>query len=370
MVVFTCNNCGETLQKPKVAKHYEFQCRSAPFLTCVDCFKDFRGEEYVVHTKCKSEAERYGGKDYVPKANANKGEKKQKQWIDIVNNLLNSGTNFSIAERNFLNILSKYDNIPRKKIKFLNFVKNAIGNKVNGQVVNTVWDKMETAFKNSMPSTNTQDEKQQENGKGNEKVNNADNVNTHQENNVIENQNNENISRENRNEDHLNKSKVNDTENGCNDAINKIKKKKSKKRTVSETVQEQVEEPVIKKRRSSVEVTQDGVKATQDQISKKKNKNVTNVPVKKNENTSFSETSVNQCDNTREKSTFNWKHTILDIVKSKGEISLKKLQKKAISQYMNSCSNTILQEKASSKFNKKLKKISEITISDERVTLA
>ncbi|KOX81348.1 Cell growth-regulating nucleolar protein [Melipona quadrifasciata] len=327
MVVFTCNNCGETLQKPKVAKHYEFQCRSAPFLTCVDCFKDFRGEEYVVHTKCKSEAERYGGKDYVPKANANKGEKKQKVWIDVVNNLLNSGTNLSIAERNFLNILSKYDNIPRKKIKFLNFVKNAVGNKVNGQVINNVWDKMETAFKNNVQNTNTQNEKQQENGKGNEKLNNADNVNTHQENNVVENQNNENIYRENRNEDRLNKSNVN-------------------------------------------EATQDGIEATQDQILKKKNKDVTNVLMKKNENTSFSETSVNQCDNITKKSTFSWKRTILDIVKSKGEISLKKLQKKVISQYMNSCSNTVLQEKASSKFNKKLKKISEITISDEKVTLA
>lgn len=189
-------------------------------------------------------------------------------------------------------------------------------------------------------------------------------MNTYQENNIVENQNNENICIENKNEDHLNKSKVNGTENGCNDAVNNIKKKKSKKRTVSETVQEQEKEPVVKKKsRSSVETTQ-------DQISKKKNKDVTNVPAKKNENTSFSETLVNQCDNITEKSTFSWKHTILDIVKSKGEISLKKLQKKVISQYMNSCSNTVLQEKASSKFNKKLKKISEIAISDEKVTLA
>ncbi|KAG7211384.1 hypothetical protein KM043_010673 [Ampulex compressa] len=72
MVVFTCNNCGETLQKPRVAKHYQFQCRTAAFLTCVDCFKDFRGDEYVGHTKCITEAERYGGKDYVPKAGTNK----------------------------------------------------------------------------------------------------------------------------------------------------------------------------------------------------------------------------------------------------------------------------------------------------------
>lgn len=125
-----------------------------------------RGEEYVVHTKCKSEAERYGGKDYVPKAGANKGERKQQAWINVVNSLLDSETNLSTAERNFLNILSKYENIPRKKNKFLNFIKSAMGNRVNQSVVNSVWNKMETAFKNSTQSTNTQNEKQQqENGK-------------------------------------------------------------------------------------------------------------------------------------------------------------------------------------------------------------
>lgn len=118
----------------------------------------------MTHTKCITEAERYGGKDYVPKANANKGEKKQQAWIDVVNNLLNSETNLSTAERNFLNVLSKYDNIPRKKFKFLNFVKSAANNKVNQQVLNTVWDKMEMAYKNSIKNINTQDEKQ-ENGK-------------------------------------------------------------------------------------------------------------------------------------------------------------------------------------------------------------
>ncbi|XP_071877564.1 uncharacterized protein [Bombus fervidus] len=365
MVVFTCNNCGETLQKPKVAKHYEFQCRSAPFLTCVDCFKDFRGEEYVVHTKCKSEAERYGGKDYVPKAGANKGERKQQAWINVVNSLLDSETNLSTAERNFLNTLSKYENIPRKKNKFLNFIKNAVGHRANQSVVNSVWDKMETAFKNSTQSTNTQNEKQQqENGKTSEKVNNGEDANTQQENNIVENQNNENLDRENQNEDHLNKNKVNGMGNADADTVNNVKKKKSKKRTVSEIV-EQADEPIVKKK------SKHAVEAIEEPVSKKKNEDIVmDVPTKKSEDTLLSETSINHCDDTVEKSTFNWRDTILDIVKSKGEISLKKLQKKVLSRYMNSCSNNILEEKASNKFNKKLKKISEITISDEKVTLA
>ncbi|OAD62070.1 Cell growth-regulating nucleolar protein [Eufriesea mexicana] len=290
MVVFTCNNCGETLQKSKVAKHYEFQCHTAPFLSCVDCFKDFR------------EAERYGGKDYVPKPGANKGEKKQQEWITIVNSILNSEANLSKAEHSFLNILSKYENIPRKKAKFLNFVKSAMGQRTNPAIIDSVWNKMETAYKK------------------NENIDDAKNINVLQENNVVENQNNENIYRENQHEDQPNTSKVN-----------------------------------------------------KNSVSKKKNKDVLKekiVPMKKSEDTLLSESSINQYNGTVEKLTFNWRDTILDIVKNKREISLKKLQKKVISRYVNSCSNTILEEKASSKFNKKLKKMSEIIISDEKVTLA
>lgn len=106
-----------------------------------------RDEEYLVHTKCLTEAERYGGKNYVAKPNANKGERKQQEWLCVVNSLLNGTIDLSSAERNFLNILSKYENIPRKKTKFLNFIRNAMGNRVNMTIVESIWDKMETAYK-------------------------------------------------------------------------------------------------------------------------------------------------------------------------------------------------------------------------------
>lgn len=364
MVVFTCNNCGETLQKPKVAKHYEFQCRTAPFVTCVDCFKDFRGEEYVAHTKCITEAERYGGKGYVPKAGANKGERKQQEWINVVNNILNSETDLPKAERSFLNILSKHENIPRKKAKFLNFVKSAMGNKTNPGVVESVWSKMETAYKNNTQNGNTQ----KENGKINEKIDDGKDVNAHQETNIIENQNNENIDRENQNDQQNKSNELNSTENGVgNDVVNKVKKKKSKKRMLAETVQEQAEEPVVKKKSKPVG------EVTEKSVTKKKNKHAAaeeSIPINESENTLVSEPSVNECNVGIEKSSFDWQDTVLDIVKNKGEISLKKLQKKVISRYMNSCSNTVSHEKASSKFNKKLKKISGIVVSDEKVRLA
>ncbi|XP_076287385.1 uncharacterized protein LOC143212433 [Lasioglossum baleicum] len=350
MVVFTCNHCGETLQKPKVAKHYEFQCRTAPFLTCIDCLKDFRGEEYVAHTKCITEAERYGGKDYVPKAGANKGERKQQEWLNIVNGILNNSKNLSNTERNFLNTLSKYDNIPRKKAKFLNFVKNAVGNKVNLAVIDSVWDKLETAHKNNVQTiTQIMQKQKQQNDKGDHKANDKSNVSEHQESNIIENQNNENIHKENQNEEEHEKSNNNDN--------NVSKKKKSKKRKADEAVEENTVEPVSKKKGKIIH-TEDQV---EDSVSKKRDRSIV-----------LSESSVNQngAGQTNEKSTFDWKGTILDIVRNKGEISLKKLQKKVISQYMKFCSNDVSNEKAKIRFNKKFKKVSGVLVSDEKVTLA
>lgn len=349
MVVFTCNHCGETLQKPKVAKHYEFQCRTAPFLTCVDCFKDFRGEEYVAHTKCITEAERYGGKDYVPKAGANKGERKQQEWINIVNSILNNSKNLSNSERNFLNTLSKYDNIPRKKAKFLNFVKNAIGNKVNSAVVDSVWDKLETAHKNNVQTiTQIMQKQEQQNDKGDSEVNDKSDVSEHQESNIIENQNNENIYKENQNEEEHEKS---------NNDANVSKKKKSKKRKADEAVEENTVESVSRKKGKVTHIENQ----VESSVSKKKNKSIV-----------LSESSVNQngAEQTNEKSTFDWKVTILDIVRKKGEISLKKLQKKVISQYMKFCSNEVSTEKATIRFNKKLRKVSGVLVSNQKVTLA
>lgn len=122
-----------------------------------------------MHTKCISEAERYGAKDYVPKPNANKGERKQQEWLNVVNDLLNGTVNLSSEERSFLNVLSKYENIPRKKAKFLNFVRNITGNRMNMIIVESVWDKMENAHKQSQQvatKTPEKDVQNQEQNKG------------------------------------------------------------------------------------------------------------------------------------------------------------------------------------------------------------
>ncbi|XP_017887667.1 cell growth-regulating nucleolar protein isoform X2 [Ceratina calcarata] len=343
MVVFTCNNCGESLRKQKVAQHYMMRCRRMPMnISCVDCFKDFLGNEYEKHTECITELERYGDKSAG--ITAPKYAKKQKEWLSVVENVLNSDKSLSKEELHFLNLLSKHKNIPRKKSKFENFVKCAMGSRrIKPDVINSVWDKL-SAYKSDVQNDNTQNEKQQENGQTDE-----NDVSMHQENSIVENQNNENIDREKQNGDH---ESTNGLQNGT--GSNDKSKKKLKKRTASEAGQEQTE-------------TRNN---TEEPITKKKKKHASTeetVSSEKNEDTLISETSINQDDANL---TFSWKDAILSTVKSKGEISLKKLQDKVISRYMNFSSNTVSREKAFSKFNKKLKKVSEVIVSDEKVRLA
>ncbi|XP_001603576.2 cell growth-regulating nucleolar protein [Nasonia vitripennis] len=311
MVVFTCNNCGDSLQKPKVAKHYQFACRNPVFVTCVDCFKDFRGDEYVAHTKCITENQRYGGKDYVQKPSANKGELKQQAWLNVVQNVLANSTNLTVPERNLLNSISRHENIPRKKAKFFNFIKSMSGNKANMTIVDSVWEKMEKAFKEVTAGNNA-------NTENNEKQN----VSTE------ENQNNSNIIRENDTVDDKNDTNEGENKDSCK------KKKKSKKRQHEDDKNENGE-PAAKKQ------------------------NDTNVTDAVEEETN-AENGVSK---------FSWKNTILEIVTTKGEVSLKKLRKKVVAQYLASFPNGTT-EKATSKFEKKLGKVSDIVINEDKVTLA
>lgn len=327
MVVFTCNNCGDSLQKPKVAKHYQFACRHNPVdLTCVDCHKDFRGDEYVKHTKCITEDERYGGKGFTLKASANKGERKQQEWINVVQNLLNTSTNLTGAERNILNTLSRHENIPRKKAKFLNFIRSVFGHRVNMPVIESLWTKMEDSFKGSVANN------QPQSTNGSSTQNGA--TDQSREDNAVENQNNENIIKENGDSTEQNENAENqNTANG----IEPVKKKKKSKKRSLETPDSQEEELTAKKR-------------------------LKNDP---QEETDVCESQVDKDD-----SKFLWKNNITEIVTAKGEISLKKLKKKVVDRYLNHCSNSIDSDKAMSKFDKKIKKVSGINIVDEKVTLS
>ncbi|XP_015600970.1 cell growth-regulating nucleolar protein [Cephus cinctus] len=341
MVYFTCNNCGESLKKPQVAKHYQFKCRNPASLTCVDCLKDFWADEYVAHTKCITENERYGGKDYVPKPGTNKGEKKQQDWINIVQNLLTTSNNLSKAERDMLNTMSKYENIPRKKAKFLNFIKNVFGNRTNMAVVESIWAKMEEAFKEAVGSTKNG---QKENNEG--KSDKAHTVDPG-ENNVAENQNNENLSREN------------------GDSTQEEKKKKKKRKN----------EPEYNNSTEVTSIQEDKTKTNSKKrkLSESENNEEDNFTAKRkngDSNKKLDSSILIEQNGVSDNIKFNWKGTILEIVSTKGEISLKKLKKKVVGLYIAQSSDTVTTEKAELKFNKKLNKLSQVVVSEEKVRLA
>ncbi|NXC20600.1 LYAR protein, partial [Corythaeola cristata] len=135
MVVFTCNACGESVKKAQVEKHVNI-CRNCQCLSCMDCGKDFWGDDYKEHVKCVSEDQKYGGKDF--EAKTNKGDAKQQEWIQKIHEVMKK-PNISPKVRNILEQMRAFDNIPRKKVKFQNWMKNSL-RITDSTLQEQVWD--------------------------------------------------------------------------------------------------------------------------------------------------------------------------------------------------------------------------------------
>jgi len=150
MVFFTCDACGSSLKKNQVEKHYNSQCRRCSVLTCMDCQKEFPGDSYKAHTSCISENEKYGGKGWQAKPNANKGLKKQNEWIESIQAAVEEKSNTIDKDvKSLLDGIMTFDNIPRKKPKFINFVKNVIGGgkRCSPATIEKTWNIFESALK-------------------------------------------------------------------------------------------------------------------------------------------------------------------------------------------------------------------------------
>uniref|UniRef100_A0A131Y9A4 Putative cell growth-regulating nucleolar protein n=1 Tax=Ixodes ricinus TaxID=34613 RepID=A0A131Y9A4_IXORI len=123
MVVFACNACGDALKKNQVEKHYLTKCRSCEVLTCLDCNKEFWGDDYKAHIKCITEQERYGGKGV--KSPVFKGEAKQEEWIEMIAGLI-TREDMSPRVRDIFKRMQSFNNIPRKAKPFKNFLKSSM----------------------------------------------------------------------------------------------------------------------------------------------------------------------------------------------------------------------------------------------------
>jgi len=123
-------------------------------LTCIDCLKDFHGDEYKSHTQCMSEAQRYskeGRSGWDPVAGQAKGEKKQQQWMDKLHELLQA-TDIDSSVRHIVDSILDHDNIPRKRPKFVNFVKNIMRNKARMSDIEKTWDLFSLALQPPAPA--------------------------------------------------------------------------------------------------------------------------------------------------------------------------------------------------------------------------
>ncbi|XP_067847521.1 cell growth-regulating nucleolar protein [Heptranchias perlo] len=359
MVFFICSGCGESVKKAQVEKHLNI-CRKCSCLSCIDCGKDFWGEDYVTHTKCISEDQKYGGKGY--EAKAKKGDMKQQEWIQKIHEVMNK-SNVSSGVREILEQMNSYDNIPRKKAKFQNWMKNSL-NIYNEALQGQVWEIFAAAISNDK-NNQQRNQKHSQNGKRP-----SESVEANQDQAAVaENEEKKRNKRERKAErqkkskkekKHLNsKEDENCLKHEPDSKTNQLeekKKKKLKKKHNKDGVH-MVEE---NGNQAKGYEQQDGENLHGNKKSKKRKheKSSEDEPNSKQKKVEIAETEEVEENDEAKQGKFNWKRTIKIVLQQspEQEISIKKLRKKVLSQYYadSGDNNYKSEEELLAAFNKKI----------------
>ncbi|XP_013815397.1 cell growth-regulating nucleolar protein [Apteryx mantelli] len=330
MVVFTCSACGESVKKAQVEKHVNI-CRSCHCLSCMDCGKDFWGDDYKDHVKCISEDQKYGGKDF--EAKTNKGDAKQQEWIQKIHEVMKK-PNISPKVRNILEQMRVFDNIPRKKVKFQNWMKNSL-RITDSTLQDQVWDIFSGATRNQKISSEKKQDKPQQKEEGQSAESGKKTIG--EENGItddkIERKKSKRERKEERQKNKKKEKKELKLENQLASSETKKNKKSKKGKESMENefdingngCQSEMEEETNVKKRKRKHAEEEPHITTK----RMKNEN-TSGDMGMEENTNASEESVGT-----EKGKFNWKGIIKAVLKQApdNEISIKKLRKKVIAQY-------------------------------------
>ncbi|XP_052771794.1 cell growth-regulating nucleolar protein-like [Mya arenaria] len=347
MVVFACNACGESLKKNQVEKHYYTKCRSCNVLSCLDCGKDFCGNEYEQHTKCVSEEEKYSGKNYVAKPNANKNEIKQQQWLQQVQLAIDKAK-ANPQLRELLVKLKDFPNIPRKQNKFINFLGNSVRCR-NPKTCSEAWKVlMENVERPAPPSSS-----QQGNGSADIKASEGNSENTtnnltqdssdqHAVSQVTETEAKKTSKREKK-EERRKKAHKNEKKDKQEEVAEEKKSRKKKRKRV-DSVDNDDAEASPEQDDSRLVAVEDGGAEEEEESSE---------PVKK-----------------KFKTKFNWAEIVQEVLESKGpEIKIKKLRKKVLAEYLSQGCTAKSEEKLWATFEKKLKRNHAVKIMGDRVKL-
>ncbi|CAL1528729.1 unnamed protein product [Lymnaea stagnalis] len=366
MVFFNCNACGEALKKNQVEKH-TLRCRQCAVLACVDCGKDFWGNDYQTHTKCMSENEKYCGKGYVPKVN--KGEVKQEQWIEKVQNAIEkSATNPRLKD--LLERLKDYPNIPRKKQKFENFLKNSL-RIMNHALISQVWETLMAAAGQNEESKQKQQDSSNKSENGvtlKTDSNSIENGVSNVEEEDCEN-NNHRLSKREKKEERRKNANKKEKKDKTKGTVQEVEKK-SKKRKLSITEEESRDENAGAKESLEPEVQQKRKKKKHNSELQEQNGVERNKPTEEaGDKSSDDEGDEEDQKPKKKKKRFNWEATVIAVLESKGEMSLKKLRKKVLSEFVAQDAANYSEENLKAKFDKKIKKLAKVKVFKDRVKL-
>lgn len=112
--------------------------------------------------QCITEAERYSAKGFVAKPEKNKGAQKQEIWTECIQELAER-PNFDRNTKNVLQRIATQSNVPRKKPKFINFLKSSMRySPVQAEKIWTIIEEgLEEFKKKSAPPAQQQAQQQQ-----------------------------------------------------------------------------------------------------------------------------------------------------------------------------------------------------------------
>ncbi|KAM4807634.1 cell growth-regulating nucleolar protein [Rhinophrynus dorsalis] len=369
MVFFTCNACGESLKKGQVEKH-KAKCRNCGCLSCIDCGKDFWGEDYKNHLKCISEDQKYGGKGF--EAKANKGDVKQQQWLQRIQEVMKKPS-ISSNIRNILNQISSYDNIPRKKAKFQNWMKNSL--KIHNQMLqDQVWEIFAEAT-----STGASNSEKQKPAETSVPENKPDVPEPAEETEKKK-------SKRERKEERQKKNKKEKKDLSVADQPENEGKKKGKKRKMEESEANEIEagDEVTEKKKKKKRDSEDENTANNGEVETNGKVDAHTAGKKRKHRNSEDESCVNEQEENGENSEdeeetkktakvkFNWKGTIKALLRQApdNELPIKKLRKKVLAQYYAvSSEQHRSEEELLSTFNKKVQNNPKFRVLKERVKL-
>ncbi|XP_076012928.1 cell growth-regulating nucleolar protein [Genypterus blacodes] len=354
MVFFTCNACGESLKKAQVDKHVAM-CRGCQVLSCIDCGKDFWGDDYKNHTRCISEDQKYGGKGY--EAKSNKGDVKQQQWIQRVQEAMDK-PGISAKLRDVLHQVSSYDNVPRKKAKFQNWMRNSM-KITNPGVHNEVWDIISASTDNG-----TEDSKKAEDTKLT--LTAEIKVDSQTQNGSTENTEAEEKKKKKK-EKKLKKLECKEARRQNNGRVTEHAEK------IQEPEEEQKKKKKGNKRKQECledEIVQNG-HSVDNKVSTRKTKK--RKDVSDDEQTAEAETTEETEDQAAPKGKFNWKGTIKAVLRQspEQELAVKKLRKKVLAAYFSFSGdeNFKTEQQLITLFNKKISGNPKFRLLKEKVRL-